>query len=66
MASDRKNPGTIRACTPREFESLLRRTLRKPHVTRPSSLRIVWSRPLPAVEVDPFEDQQGELFEPGS
>jgi hypothetical protein len=63
MASDRKTPHTIRACTPREFESLLRGTLQKPRVTRPSSLRIVWSRPRPAVEVDPFEDEQGELFE---
>jgi hypothetical protein len=63
MASDPKTPRTIRACTPREFENLLRRTLQKPPFSRPSSLRIVWSRPRPAVEVDPFEDEQGELFE---
>jgi hypothetical protein len=56
MASKIKNSGTVRACTPREFESLLRRTLNKSHVERPSSLRLVWSRPAPPTEVDPFED----------
>ena len=54
MASDQKTPGAIRICTPRQFESLLRRTLQKPLVSRPSPLRIVWSRPRPAVEVDPL------------
>jgi hypothetical protein len=56
MASKKQNAGSVRACTPREFEDLLRRTLNKSYVHRPTSLRVVWSRPAPATEVDPFED----------
>jgi hypothetical protein len=60
MASKKMNTGTVRVCTPREFESLLRRTLNKSHISRPTSLRVVWSRPAPATEVDPFEDDYDE------
>jgi hypothetical protein len=61
MASKKTNAGPVRACSPREFENLLRRTLNKSHVQRPTSLRIVWSRPAPATEVDPFEDDYDDF-----
>lgn len=65
MASSKKSSaGSVRVCTPREFENLLRRTLKKSNVQRPTSLRVVWSRPRPATEVDPFEDEHdGEYDE---
>jgi hypothetical protein len=59
MASKQNgSSGTLRVCTPREFETLLRRTLNKPGIQRPTALRVVWSRPAPATEVDPFEDEK--------
>jgi hypothetical protein len=35
--------------------------LNKPGVQRPTSLRVVWSRPRPATEIDPFEDDYDEF-----
>ncbi len=64
MASKNTTSGTVRACTPREFENLLRRTLKKPLAQRPASLRVVWSRPAPLTEVDPFDDGRYDTFEP--
>jgi hypothetical protein len=64
MASKNKTSGTVRACTPREFENLLRRALKKPLVERPTSLRVVWSRPAPLTEIDPFDDAIDDAFEP--
>jgi hypothetical protein len=61
MASKNSSAGPVRVCTPREFENLLRRTLNKPGVHRPTSLRVVWSRPRPATEIDPFEDDYDEF-----
>ncbi len=66
MASKNTKSVTVRACTPREFENLLRRTLNKPCVRRPTSLRLVWSRPAPLTEVDPFDDGFDDAFEPPS
>lgn len=60
MASKQKNSGTVRVCSPREFEALLSRTLNKPGMQRPTSLRLVWSRPAPPTEVDPFESDLDE------
>lgn len=64
MASSKKsNAGSVRACSPREFENLLRRTLSKTCVQRPTSLRVVWSRPRPATEVDPYEGENGGEYD---